>query len=86
MAEVLEATWADSSWELEVDGRAADLAAFGIPFWDADEPTLRVWNVALRSPTPGEHTVRWAYNIADQRVDETWVFTVDESLQSTINQ
>jgi hypothetical protein len=82
----LEATWSDSTWELEIDGRKVDLPAFGIPFWDSDEPTLRVWNVALRSPAPGEHTVHWSYDIAGQCIEETWIFTVDEGLQSTINQ
>ena len=79
-AEALEAAWADSSWELVVDGRKVNLPAFGQPWYDEEFPTSRVWNVALRHPTKGEHTVKWIYDIAGERIEEVWNFTVTDEI------
>ncbi len=79
-AAALEAAWADSSWELVVDGRQVNLDAFGAPFWDEDSPTVRYWSVALQHPTPGEHSVQWTFDIAGEHNEDTWTFTVTDAI------
>jgi hypothetical protein len=79
-AEALEAAWADSSWELVVDGHQVDLPAFGQYWADEEYPTSRSWNVALRHPTKGEHSVKWIYDIAGEHIEESWTFTVTDEL------
>lgn len=58
--EIRRSTWPATEWELYVDGRKLDLAAFGT--FDADlEPPLaklRGWDVRLEKPAPGVHTLR----------------------------
>jgi hypothetical protein len=79
-AEALEAAWAESSWELVVDGRQVDLPAFGQYWADDEDPTSRAWNVALRHPTKGEHIVKWTYDIAGEHTEDVWNFTVTDEL------
>lgn len=79
-AEALEAVWADSSWNLIVDGNRVNLDAFGAPFWDEEAPAMRYWSVALQHPTAGEHIVEWTYDIAGEHIEESWTFTVTDEL------
>jgi hypothetical protein len=58
--EFRRSAWSATEWELYLDGRRVDLAAFGT--FDADlEPPLaklRGWDVLLEKPTAGSHTLR----------------------------
>jgi hypothetical protein len=78
-AEELEAAWADSNWELVVDGRQVNLPKFGY-WWDEEDPTSHVWAVALKHPTMGAHEVLWAYDIAGEHHEEVWNFTVTDEI------
>ncbi len=79
-AEALEAVWKDENWQLVVDGRTVDLPAFGYVWYDDEYPTSHVWNVALRSPTEGEHRVVWTHDMAGEQGEERWLFTVTDEL------
>jgi len=52
--------WAATEWELHVDGRRVDLAAFGASDADVEPPLAkrRGWDVLLEKPSPGSHTLR----------------------------
>lgn len=55
----LEQKWKDHSYELFIDNRPVDLAAFGS--LDMEYPTygfMRLWNVVIVANEPGEVTVR----------------------------
>ena len=59
--ELRRSTWAATEWELYVDGRRVDLAAFGTFDADLEDPPLtklRGWDVRLEKPAAGPHTLR----------------------------
>src|SRR5262249_3921414 len=71
------------AWQAFLDGRKIDLRSFGtMPDRSFYEPSvggpviLRVWNVLLVEPTPGEHTLRYVDGAKDP-TDITWAFTVE---------
>ena len=87
--ELLELVWQAQRWELYLDGRQVDVAAFGtLPDSHYFEPALgievwlRQWAVTLVNPTPGQHTLRYLV-YQSPAGDEpagtyytTWTFTV----------
>ena len=78
--EELEKAWSSSSWELVVDGRNVDVNAFLSDTMELEDRVVRYWSIALQSPTPGKHTVRWAITgVPEEDFDETWVFTVADN-------
>lgn len=82
--------WEGLTWELSLDGRPLDLAAFG--FYDFVTPELapspspvrevfkksRVWDVVIVNPTPGIHRLEGQAQSPDGAEPYTWVvnFTV----------
>jgi hypothetical protein len=59
-AETRSALWAATEWELHIDGRRVDLAAFGTSDADLEPPLAkwRGWDVLLEKPAVGSHTLR----------------------------
>jgi hypothetical protein len=93
--ELLEQEWQAGRWELHLDGRQVDLAAFGtLPDEHFYEPAvgaevwLRQWSITIVNPTPGQHTLRYVQDqmpAADAHVgtiDATWTFTVVQAASS----
>jgi len=86
----LEQIWQAQRWELYLDGRPVNLAAFGtLPDRHYFEPALgrevwvRQWAVTIANPTPGPHTIRSvveqspAGDIPVGTYDTTWTLTVN---------
>jgi hypothetical protein len=85
--------WEELNWEMSLDGRPIDLAAFGVyDFVHPDFPSkplrevfrvLRVWDVVLVNPSLGTHRLQGQAQTPDRAETYTWVvdFTVDTSLQ-----
>ena len=45
-----------------------------------EDPTSRVWNVALQHPTKGEHAVQWTYGIASEHIEDAWNLIVTDEI------
>ena len=58
--ELRRSAWSATEWQLYIDGRRVDLAAFGTSDADTEPPLAkrRGWDVQLEKPTPGSHTLR----------------------------
>ena len=81
----LESDWKERTWDLWVDGRRVNLAAFGtydhtlfgFPAAGGKNVILRRWKVILAGVTPGKHTVRYRSNGPSVgTTDATWAFRV----------
>ena len=47
---------------------------------DEEDPTSRVWNIALQHPTKGELAVQWTYDIAGEHIEDVWNFIVTDEI------
>ena len=81
----LESDWKKRKWDLWVDGRRVNLAAFGtydhtlvaFPAAGGKDVILRRWKVILVGVTPGKHTVRYrSQGPSVGTTDATWAFSV----------
>lgn len=73
--EELDAHWQTMTWEMFLDGRPVDLAAFGTKDFDWGNQ-FRLWNVVLEDPTPGDHELEVIIGGEGEPIDVTWTFTV----------
>jgi len=81
--EDLDELWDEWVWEMELDGEVFDLPAFGtIDVWGG---TYRFWNVLLRNPEAGEHTLTYRIqNSVDSTKSRevTWIWTMAAPLET----
>ena len=73
--EALDANWEKFSGELYINGIPVDLAAFGSidTIHEATQAnSIRLWNVTVEDPAPGELTLRWVTSMDGEEDDETF--------------
>ena len=84
----LESDWNARKWDLWVDGRQVNLAAFGtydhtlfgFPAAGGKNVILRRWKVILAGVTSGKHTIRYrSHGPSVGTADATWAFSVATS-------
>ncbi len=74
-ADALDAKWSKTTWQLILDDRQVDLSRFGTA--DVNGPArMRLWNVVLTHPSPGEHVLRYVRTFEGKSTAVTWRFTV----------
>jgi len=81
----LESDWKARKWDLWLDGRRVNLAAFGtydhtlfgFPAAGGKNVILRRWKVILVWVTPGKRTIRYrSHGPSVGTIDATWTFSV----------
>jgi hypothetical protein len=73
--ETLDANWQKLTSELYINGLPVDLAAFGSidTIHEATKAnSIRLWNVTVEDPAPGELTLHWVTSMDDEKDDVTF--------------
>lgn len=76
--EGLDAKWSGASFELFLEDRPVNLAAFGTIDFDHPEAgyKMRVWNVVVVDASAGEFTVRNVGAVDDEAFDDTTTISI----------
>lgn len=92
-----DSNWNAMTWELYLDGQRIDLDAFGsadidlpqtgLPGYDPNEEVvtkLRTWDVLLKEPALGKHTLRSVVHLS-QQVDDGFFVTKAGTYELVVN-